>query len=176
MMARGVLAAALLLAGCGGGASAPHVATAQRSAPATAAAGSAASSPSADGDYDKALRYTRCMTEHGVPTPDPVVGVSLGGQTFNRGDTEATVLARRDAFEACKHFLPATWPVKADPKDVARDRPFWECMRQHGMPVEEPDANGMYHEPTDRSPESTPEYLDAVEQCRYLVDDPANHQ
>ena len=47
----------------------PVVATAGHAA-STGSPGGAAPSPSAsESDYDKALRYTRCMTDHGVQTP-----------------------------------------------------------------------------------------------------------
>ena len=47
-------------------------------------------------------------------------------------------------------------------------------MRENGIPVPEPDANGIVREPTDYSWQSTPEYEAAVARCRHLVDDPAN--
>jgi len=186
---------ALVLAGCGA-APGPTVATAQHPGqPSTSASGvpesggasdnggkgnggdNAGKGGADDSDYDKALRYTRCLTAHGVVTPDPVVGQPL--VTFNIlrvGDPPGLYAAKRDAHEKCKQFLPATWPLKTDPGDNARSGPFFDCMRQHGQPEPSPGADGMVHERTDGSWRSTPEYKAALQACRHLYDDPANNQ
>jgi len=165
----------VLLAGCGAHES-PTVATARQPAAAASGGASVSASPAAkDTDYDKALRYTRCMNEHGVSMPDPVEGQQLGMPTFTIGDTDAAIELQRVAFDACKQFMPATWPVKADPKEVARDRPYDECMAREGFPQPEPDANGMLHEPTDSKQELSPQYSAAVAKCRHLLDDKANN-
>jgi hypothetical protein len=156
---------AAVVAGCDS-AGGPKVATAQHQA--TTASGAASTSASAkESDYDKALRYTRCMTEHGEKIPDPVEGkpLPLGAA----GSGWATMSA---AFETCRHFLPATWPVKADPNEIARHRPWGECMRKHGVDVPElnPDANGMVHAAPDPTLYYTPQWRAAEAACRYLND------
>jgi hypothetical protein len=162
----GVLAAmtavAVAPAGCGTADSrGPRVATVQGTP--SAAPGQPSPSPSPqESDYDKALRYTRCMNEHGVQMADPVEGTPL------------ELRARPDAFDRCKRFLPETWPVKLDPGEIARSRGFTDCLRKRGQYAPEPDANGMLHLRTDYSYMYTPEYEAALRACRHLLDDPAN--
>jgi hypothetical protein len=168
------LLALLLLAGCTSAPPVPKVATADQHG--SAAASAAASPPAArPTDYDKALAYARCMTGNGVPTPDPVVGEALVTvNTVHRGDTLAMLTAKRDAFAKCKHFLPATWPLRVDPKEEARTGKFVACVREHGVDWPVTGVNGLAPWPTDPGAMSTPEYDAAVQACRHLVDDPAN--
>jgi hypothetical protein len=162
----------LALAGCTPAPAEPAVATAARS---SAPPASATSSPKAQTDYDKALAYTRCMSDHGAPTPDPVAGQPLVTvNTFHRGDTAAMYTAKQDAFKHCKQFLPATWPLKMDPKEEVRIRKFVACVRQRGLDWPETGTDGMAAWPTDPGAMSTPEYDAATNACRHLVDDPAN--
>jgi hypothetical protein len=155
----------------------PTVATAQRPAAAPSGPASAPTSAAPQSDYDKALSYTRCMTAHGVVTPDPVEGQPLVTvNIMHVGESEATIDNRYAAHDKCKSLLPATWPIKQDPADIARAHNFVECMRQHGQPEPEPDANGIVHEQTDDTWRSTPEYNAAFQVCKRLVDDPANNQ
>jgi hypothetical protein len=166
------VAVAVASAGCESGDSRrPRVATAQGTP--SAAPGQPSPSATAESNYDKALRYTRCMNEHGVEMPDPVEGEPLNmGYVVREGDSQWYTQSK--VFELCKHLLPETWPVKVDPKEIARERAFGECLRKHGQHVYEPDANGMIHYPTDNSNQETPEYEAAVRACRHLIDDPAN--
>ncbi|MEV4642328.1 hypothetical protein AB0J80_33760 [Actinoplanes sp. NPDC049548] len=166
----------LLAAGC----SEPHspaVATAGTGG-STATSGTAAPPVSArpkESDYDKALRYTRCMTENGAKMPDPVEGEPLmTGDVVVADEPMSAVEARLAAFGKCRQLMPATWPVKADPKEVARSAAYNRCMKQHGVPVYEPEADGMWHAPTNSDYMQTPEYRAAEQDCRHLVDDPAN--
>jgi hypothetical protein len=156
----------------------PHaVASAARSASASASVSASPEASAALSDYDKALRYTRCMTENGVPTKDPVEGDPL--VTYNhlgRTDTADSFAARVAAHRRCAHFLPATWPVTWDPKEIARSRRYVACMRKNGITQGWPDGDGIAQMPTDAQFWTTPEYDAAVAKCRHLVDDPANDQ
>lgn len=173
------LVAAFAVAGCGSKQS-PKVATA--AAPAGAASGGVSASgpvsaapPAKESDYDKARRYTRCMTENGEKMPDPVEGEPLlrvgvrGGETFDHFEKGPT------AYDKCKQFLPAIWPVKIDPKEVARSRGYVQCMRKHGIPEPVLDENGVGNYPTGDQLERTPGYEAAVRACRHLIDDHANN-
>lgn len=172
----GALVLSVALAGCTHPPG-PQVATADR-APATVSA-STVPSPSKTAvvtDYDKALNYTRCMTAHGAPTPDPVVGQLLVTvNLLHVGESEATIEAGRTAFDKCKQLLPATWPMKQDLTEAAAERPFRECVRKQGVAWPEPDANGNANFPTDPYAMATPAYNAAIQVCRHLLDDPANN-
>jgi hypothetical protein len=152
---------------------APQVASASRPAEAspaaTAPAGTGTTTAAKETDYDKALRYTRCMTANGVPMPDPEMGKALPigkpPDPANHGFQEFDVAP----FTKCKQFLPATWPVKWDPDMIARFRPFNECMRKRGIDVAEPDADGMLPDRTDPLAPRSAEYRAAEDACRYLI-------
>jgi hypothetical protein len=169
--------ATLLLGGCAT-APAPKVPTA---APITQGASAPPSQVPQEQltDFDKALRYTRCMTELGLPTADPVVGEALPirmsfGRDVATDHYEEHAAKFRAAFNKCKPLLPATWPVKESPAQLAKERPFKECLRRHGIQTYEADENGMVHYPVDPSYSDTPEYQAAENACRHFYDDPAN--
>jgi hypothetical protein len=166
--------ALLVLSGCAAPSS-PQVATAQTP---SAAAGAPEPVPTKETDYDKALRYTRCMTDNGVPTTDPVEGEMLQtGLIWGRGVTLAEMDLRMAAVDKCKHLLPRTWPVKLDPQEIERSHGYVLCMRENGIPEPLADANGIIDQPTDDQLYRMPGYDQAVAKCRHLVDDPANdHQ
>jgi hypothetical protein len=157
---------AVVPAGCGAS-DGPKVATAHGPA-GPAPGGTSTPKPAKESDYDKALRYTRCMTENGVKMPDPVEGKPL--PLGNSGDSWQSLST--PAFDECKRFLPATWPVKVDPNEIARHRAWGECMREHGAATPElaPDANGMAHSAPDPTQYYTPEWRAAEAACRYLGD------
>ena len=137
----------------------PKVATAQsRAATAPGAA------PAKETDYDKALRYTRCMTENGQKIADPVVGEPLPIGAPGKG----WITTDTPAFKKCRHFLPPIWPVKTDPNWIAQARPWGECMRKHGVDVPElhPDANGMLPYAPDPAVDHTPQWIAADAACR----------
>jgi hypothetical protein len=167
--------ALLALAGCDA-APEPQVATAQ--SPTAAVDGAPSSVPPKETDYDKALRFTRCMTENGVPTKDPVHGEMLQtGLSWGPGVSEASIEAQRAAWNKCKAFLPATWPVKLDQQEIERSREYVLCMRENGIPEPIADASGIVDQPTGDELYRMPGYDQAVAKCRHLVDDPANdHQ
>jgi len=166
-------AVALALAGCDRPAPSPQVATARSAAPAAAPSSSATPKLS---DYDKALNYTRCMTAAGAPTPDPVVGKPLVTvNTVRLGESEASIEAKQAGFAKCRRYLPATWPLKEDPADTARESAFVACVRKHGLSWPKPGADGMAAWPTDPQAMNTQAYKDAIQDCRHLYDDPANN-
>jgi hypothetical protein len=149
----------------------PTVASAQ--AP-PSGAGPASPVPSASAketDYDKALRYTRCMNDHGQKISDPVEGEPLAVSAATGG----WQFAGTAAFTQCKQYLPDTWPVKVDPQALSKEQAFDDCMRKRGIDIPVPDANGMVYYDPNPDGQETPEYQAAIDACRYLYDDPANH-
>ena len=167
--------ALLALAGCDAPQE-PQVATAQT--PTAAADGTPTAVPTKETDYDKALRFTRCMGDNGVAVKDPVHGEMLQtGLGFGPGVTAASHETQRAAWNKCKEFLPRTWPVKLDQQEIERSRQYVLCMRENGIPEPIADANGFVEQPTGDELYQMPGYDQAVAKCRHLVDDPANdHQ
>lgn len=167
------LCAVLAPAGCDRS-PAPEVATAKS----PAAAGpdrSAGAAPAQrrSRDYDKALQYTRCMNEHGERMDDPVEGRPLP-MMGNENLPEKGFVRVPEAFDKCRRLMPATWPVKLDPKFAALERRWGACMREQGIAYPEPDANGMVHQPTDPSAMARPEYQAADAACRHVVEEAAD--
>jgi hypothetical protein len=166
------LCAVLVSAGCAESRG-PEVATAK--SPAAVEPEPAAASASAQRrgrDYDKALQYTRCMNEHGERMDDPVEGKPLPLMSDDDRPEKGFALVP-EAFEKCRHLMPATWPVKPDPKFAALERRWGACMREQGIAYPEPDANGMVHHPTDPSAMARPEYQAADAACRHVIEDAA---
>jgi hypothetical protein len=179
----------LVLAGCGPAPS-PTVATARRTADKDPA-GPPATTPARSGDYDQALRYTRCMTDHGYPMADPVEGRALlpynvssvpvgSGSLVGTNGSGTAVIADTGpryvaAHGACKQFMPDSWPVAMDPVEWARSAALYQCMKDEGVQVPEPGPDGMISMPTDPDLTSTPEYDEALRKCRHFYDDPANN-
>jgi hypothetical protein len=171
--------AALAVGGCTSEAPPPQVATAARPTASTGPGG-ANPSTSPESDYDKALRFTRCMNALGEHIPDPVEGQPL--QLAGMPDLSQigpnnnwTAVVPSANFAKCKQYLPSSWPVKEDPKQLAKEAKFSDCMTRHGIAVPQPDAQGMVHYSTDPGFWETPEYRAAESACRYLYDDPANN-
>ncbi|MFC7247142.1 hypothetical protein ACFQO7_32105 [Catellatospora aurea] len=155
---------ALVVAGCSdSGDDGPQVASA---VPPSAAPSAAASAPPAkETDFDKALRYVRCMNDQpkidreNKDLPDPVLGKSLAVSDF----------LHTKAFAACKAHVPATWPIQEDAGYLAANREFFGCLRDKGIDLPEPDAKGMMLYPS----YDTPQWTAAVDKCIHLYKDAA---
>jgi len=87
---------------------------------------------------DAALKFARCMREHGVDLPDPKFSggrVTLGGPG-RAIDPDDPAFAR--AQEACRPLLEAARP-KLTPEQQAemqeRSLRFVRCLREHGLDV-----------------------------------------
>jgi hypothetical protein len=79
------------------------------------------------------------MRDHGVdmPDPDPNGPLTVKG---NPGDQQAQMQAQ----EACKSFMPGGGtPPKLSPADVAKLAKYAKCMRQHGIDMPDPNAQGQ---------------------------------
>ncbi|MFC4534243.1 hypothetical protein [Sphaerisporangium dianthi] len=136
------------------------VATAACTAPAdgkgVASAGGSAE-PSATASLsllDQGIRWARCMREHGVPQPDPVVtngdGVRYEGLTKDAVD--GSVLKK--AQEACEKLRPV---LPADVREMKQglSRLFARCMREQGVedfPDPEPDGRFVIEPPVENDP------------------------
>jgi len=95
---------------------------------------------------------------------DPVIGQPLQVGDMLTGGWQAQT---NDAFEKCRRYLPATWPVKVDPAELAKEKAFDDCMRKHGIAVPTPDANGMIAYSTDPYAQDAAEVEAAVAACRH---------
>lgn len=186
-----ILLVLLALAGCTQTPSKPAEVPRVPSAP--SAAPSSPAPP--ETNYDKALRFTRCMNDtleqmypgRGRKMPDPVEGKAL--QTWvsvppdvYQGKAVGAVMSDENSgwqimvpepFEKCKHLLPPVWPVKEDPDDTRRFGAFYDCLRKRGIDVPRADANGIILSNPNPELQQTEQYRAAENACRHLADDPA---
>jgi hypothetical protein len=89
---------------------------------------------------EQALRYTRCMREHGVPMLDPDANGDIRGADGSKGTLDPDTLNR--AQEACKPYRPVDAPLDALRLEKARE--YSRCMRRNGVEsFPDPDADGQ---------------------------------
>jgi hypothetical protein len=127
-MLAGALAGTLALAACGG--SQP-----QRQTDRAAAA------------RDAALKYAKCMREHGIDMPDPKTSeggmLVMGGPAGGKGERDVPAPAAMErADKACRHFMEAVKPPKLSSEQEAKMRETAlanaRCMRAHGINLPDP--------------------------------------
>ncbi|MBT2231249.1 hypothetical protein [Nonomuraea sp. NEAU-A123] len=126
---------ALALTACGAKAGEGDVASASGSTTSPAASASASTDRRAAG-----LKFAQCMREHGVDMPDPEPNGPVAIQQ-RPGDEQKV----QKAQEACKQFMQAAVGEKGkglDPQKQDLLVKFAQCMRQHGIDMPDPAADG----------------------------------
>jgi hypothetical protein len=131
-----LLALALAVAGCGGG-KPSGVAS-------LGGAGSATSTSPGGGDQTQAdLAFARCMRQHGINLPDPKVeaGRTVWEPPQGVGPDDPKVKAAR---QACRQYRENGGQAqRPSPQQQQQMLAFARCMRQHGINLPDPDADGM---------------------------------
>ncbi|GAA0391717.1 hypothetical protein GCM10009530_48780 [Microbispora corallina] len=116
---------------------------------------------------EQAVRYARCMRQHGVPLRDPEVnggsvriyGVDRG--LVDKGGVDADVLDR--AQEACTSYRPVL-PADEQARKRAGGLDYSRCMRAHGVEdFPDPDPDGRFSLPEEQT---DPDYDRARATCR----------
>ncbi|MEU4696839.1 hypothetical protein [Nonomuraea dietziae] len=129
----------LLLTACGSAPTTTEVA----SADGTAKSGSAKPSPSATVDRAEAqLKFAQCMRENGVDMADPDPNGGIRIEAKKDGADQGLM---DKAMKACKEHLDGAIGDKAaqDPKRRDQMLKFAQCMREHGVDMPDPSADGM---------------------------------
>jgi hypothetical protein len=179
---RPILAFALLaavLAACSGGGAAPSgVATLDD--PAASAAPDASGSPAPSvAPEDAMLAFAKCMREHGVDMPDPVVN-SDGGMTVSIGPGDGKAIdpkAMQAANEACKDLMPPPpdgVSMQLTPEQQDAMLAFAKCMREHGVDMPDPEfgsGGGPVMIGAEGISFDSPTFKAADEACRSIVKD-----
>lgn len=89
---------------------------------------------------EQALRYTRCMREHGVPMLDPDANGDLRGADGSKGALDPDTVDR--AQQACTPYRPVD--AAADALRLEKAREYSRCMRRNGVDgFPDPDADGQ---------------------------------
>jgi hypothetical protein len=102
---------------------------------------------------EAALRWARCMREHGVDVPDPQVD-SKGRVTVRAGSAKPSLDRSNDKFrqavEACGNPLGNARPqVTEEQREQMQETmlSFARCMREHGIDMPDPefsDGGGLF--------------------------------
>jgi hypothetical protein len=152
-MARSMFVAALVAllvavaSGCGSSASDDDVASLDGTTTTT----DEESTASADEDEDPqeaALKWARCMREHGVDVPDPEV--SEGRVRVRAGVGGRLREANAEKFEAARKACGSPFGAAGAPELSEEDRQamqeamleFARCMREHGIDMPDPTFSG----------------------------------
>jgi hypothetical protein len=101
-----------------------------------------------DKAFEGALKFAKCMREHGLEVPDPQRGPNGGitqkmgkdkGERIGEGKMEA---AQKD----CEHFMEGGGGPSEDPADQAKRQDafiaYAKCMRGHGIDMPDPQFEG----------------------------------
>jgi hypothetical protein len=95
---------------------------------------------------EAALKFTRCMREHGVDMPDPKPGeggrITMGGPGTGPEDENKMDAAQK----ACQKILESVRPpeLTAEQEQKFKDQAlaFARCMREHGINMPDPQFEG----------------------------------
>jgi hypothetical protein len=125
-----VATGALALGACGGGSGDPK--------------GSAGASRQ-DTAFEGALKFSKCMRDHGVDFPDPQKvgsgGIKLSGGNINPNDPKT-----KAAQGACQKYMKIGGGESIDPAKRAKLQEaalkFARCMREHGVDMPDPQLSG----------------------------------
>jgi hypothetical protein len=161
IVAATLLAAAVLLTGCGSEEPDNQVASgtgAQATAPSSAP-------PSLSRD-EMAIKFTQCLREQGlnVPDPEPGKGPMLKFDR-NSGVTQEKV---QQAMEACKQYSPQG-EAGANPQQEENGRKYAVCMRENGVekfPDPKPGQRGIMIGP---GVADDPDFQKAQEACQSIL-------
>jgi len=92
-----------------------------------------------------ALDFARCMREHGVDMPDPKVeGNGLMKMEIGNAGRKPDLKKMQAAEQACRKHLQngGEGRRQPDPKFLDQALKFARCMRQHGVDMPDPSAEG----------------------------------
>jgi hypothetical protein len=133
----GLLAAAFVVAACGGSPT-PSNGVATLDSPGIGASPATSAAPQGTDNSDQQLlAYSQCMRDHGVANfPDPRSNESFGSLLRQAGIDQSS-RAFQAAGQACQSLLPAPPPdarQPMSPQDQAKWLQFSACIRSDGVP------------------------------------------
>ncbi|GAA4016261.1 hypothetical protein GCM10022247_44120 [Allokutzneria multivorans] len=107
---------------------------------------------------ERMLKFAKCMRDNGVDMPDPEFGEGGSSITLGQGDVD------RDKFEkankACEKYSGAKDFNPNDPKFKEEQLKFAKCMRDNGVDMPDPGADGSARAiPMDKDPAKMEEAL-----------------
>ncbi len=162
-LAAAMLAAAVLLTGCGSEEPDNQVASGTGAQAESTAPSSAPASLSRD---ELAIKFTQCLREQGlnVPDPEPGKGPMLKFDK-NSGVTQQKV---QEAMDACKQYNPQA-DGSPNPQQEENGRKYAECMRTNGVekfPDPKPGQRGIMIGP---GVADDPDFQKAQDACQPIL-------
>lgn len=126
----------------------------------------AASDEVVEDDPEQAeLDFYACMREQGVDMPDPDPGEPGVQLRLPPDDPDAPA-----ALEECRPLLPnGGEPPETNADQLESLRAFTECLRENGIDMPDPNADGGLSMPEGVNPQS-PEFQAAMTECQPLLD------
>jgi hypothetical protein len=121
---------------------------------------------------EAALKFAKCMREHGVDMPDPKPGeggrITLGGPGMGPEDQPKMEAAQK----ACQKILESVRPpeMSAEKEQEFKEQAlkFARCMREHGIDMPDPQFQGggrMTQRMDDGIDPNSQRFRDATEAC-----------
>lgn len=88
------------------------------------------------------LKWAQCMRDHGIDVPDPVQTNGGSFQTIQGPGPDQQQM--QAAMDACKKYAPngGQGSGQVDQKMLDAATKFAQCMRDHGIPMQDPQATG----------------------------------
>jgi hypothetical protein len=128
-----------------------------------------AARPSTATTENKAVKYSECMRQNGVPSfPDP----DANGRILLQGGPGSDLNPESDAFkqaqEKCKEFAPPGAGTQGNAQQQADMLKYVQCMRQNGvpnMPDPQPDGGMIIGQGSGVDPDSQA-FKDAQTKCQ----------
>jgi hypothetical protein len=107
--------------------------------------GSKGAAKTQDTAFEGALKFSKCMRDHGVDFPDPqrvgAGGIKLAGKNINPNDPNT-----KAAQKACQKYMNIGGGETLDPRKRAALQQaalqYARCMRQHGVDMPDPKMTG----------------------------------
>jgi hypothetical protein len=148
----GLVAAGVLIAGCGGG----------------SRSGAGNASTDAASFRTQFVAYAACMRSHGESDyPDPQMASSGGNLQvrISPGSADPNSPAFKFADHHCHNFLPNGGRQASSTDDQPQDLAFADCMRSHGVPnFPDADRDGAFTLPSTIN-EQAPQFERASHEC-----------
>ncbi|TDD63869.1 hypothetical protein E1262_29800 [Jiangella aurantiaca] len=111
------------------------------------------------------LDFYECMRENGVDLPDPDPGQPGIQLQLPPGDPD-----NEAAMEECRSLLPNGGEApEVDAEALESLRAFTECMRENGIDMPDPAADGRLSMPEGVDPQSA-EFQAAMTECQPMLD------
>ena len=134
------LAVALGLTGCSASGPSTSVASIGGASSSAAAPGGSGQQPDT-AEHDAMVKFAQCMRQHGVNMPDPPSNGAMAALPGVDPQKDPAGAAKAQAANAaCEKDLPNGGKPSA--QDVQKQLQFAQCMRQHGVDMPDPSANG----------------------------------